>query len=107
MGARDVLEIATVGSAACLGRAGELGVLARGACADLVAWPLEGVRFAGAWSDPVEAWLRCGPVDVRHTVVGGEVIVRNGVLELPKLDEMLREHERISRSWQASAMEGS
>jgi cytosine/adenosine deaminase-related metal-dependent hydrolase len=107
MGARDVLEIATVGSAACLGRTGELGVLAPGACADLVAWPLEGVRFAGAWSDPVEAWLRCGPVDARHTVVGGRVIVRNGTLELPKLDEMLREHERISRSWQANATEVS
>jgi 8-oxoguanine deaminase len=107
MGARDMLEIATVGSAACLGRSGELGVLAPGACADLVAWPLEGVRFAGAWTDPVEAWLRCGPVDARHTVVGGKAIVRNGALELPKLDEMLREHERISRSWQASALEGS
>jgi len=32
-------------------------------------WSLEGVRFAGALSDPVEAWLRCGPVSARHTVV--------------------------------------
>lgn len=40
--ARDVLEIATRGSAACLGREGELGVLTVGSVGDLVCWPLEG-----------------------------------------------------------------
>jgi cytosine/adenosine deaminase-related metal-dependent hydrolase len=104
MSARDVLAIGTVGSAACLGRAGELGVLAPGACGDLVAWPLEGVSFAGAWTDPVEAWLRCGPLSAHHTVVAGKVIVRDGHLALAKLDEMLREHARISRQWQAVAL---
>lgn len=104
MSARDVLAIGTVGSAACLGRAGELGVLAPGACGDLVAWPLEGVPFAGAWTDPVEAWLRCGPLSAHHTIVAGQVIVRDGHLALAKLDEMLREHARISRQWQAVAL---
>jgi cytosine/adenosine deaminase-related metal-dependent hydrolase len=104
MSARDVLAIGTVGSAACLGRAGELGVLAPGACGDLVAWPLDGVSFAGAWTDPVEAWLRCGPLSAHHTVVAGKVIVRDGHLALAKLDEMLREHARISRQWQAVAL---
>ena len=50
MTARDVLAMATVGSAACLGRQGEGGILAAGSCGDLVAWPLEGVSFAGAWT---------------------------------------------------------
>jgi cytosine/adenosine deaminase-related metal-dependent hydrolase len=103
MSARDVLEMATLGSARCLGRSGEVGVLAPGSCGDLVAWPLEGISFAGAWSDPVEAWLRCGPVAARHTVVGGKLIVRNGELTLPDVDEMLRRHERVSRSWQKVA----
>lgn len=105
MSARDVLTIGTVGSAACLGRAGELGVLAPGACGDLVAWPVEGLLFAGAWSDPVEAWLRCGPLAARHTVVAGKPIVRDGRLTLPKLEEMLREHARISQHWQAATLE--
>ena len=64
-GARWALERATLGGAACLGRAGELGVLAAGAAGDLVCWRLDGPQFAGALSDPVEALLRCGPV--RHT----------------------------------------
>lgn len=105
MSARDVLTIGTVGSAACLGRAGEIGVLAPGACGDLVAWPLEGVMFAGAWSDPVEAWLRCGPIAARHTIVAGKTVVRDGRLAPPKLDEMLHAHERISRQWQAAALD--
>ena len=40
-GARDALEIATLGGAACLGREGELGVLGPGAVGDLVCWPLD------------------------------------------------------------------
>jgi cytosine/adenosine deaminase-related metal-dependent hydrolase len=96
MGARDALEIATRGSAACLGREGELGVLAAGAAGDLVCWPLEGIRFAGALTDPVEAWLRCGPVSARHTVVQGRVVVRDGTLAVAGEEDMLRRHAAIS-----------
>ena len=32
----------------------------------------------GAVTDPVEAWLRCGPVAARHTVVAGRAVVRDG-----------------------------
>jgi cytosine/adenosine deaminase-related metal-dependent hydrolase len=38
--ARDVLEIATRGGAACLGRTGEIGELSVGACGDLAVWSL-------------------------------------------------------------------
>jgi cytosine/adenosine deaminase-related metal-dependent hydrolase len=96
MGARDSLEIATRGSAACLGREGELGVLAVGAAGDLVCWPLEGFAFAGALSDPVEAWLRCGPVAARHTVVDGQAVVRDGHLTAPGEEAMLARHREIS-----------
>ena len=61
-GAREALQLATLGGAACLGRQGELGVLRPGAVGDLVCWRVDGPQFAGALSDPVEALLRCGPV---------------------------------------------
>ena len=92
MTAREVLEIATRGSALCLGRAGEIGQLSVGAAGDLVCWPQEGVRYAGALVDPVEAWLRCGPVSARHTVVAGRVLVRDGVFTVPGVEEKLRLH---------------
>jgi cytosine/adenosine deaminase-related metal-dependent hydrolase len=92
MTARDVLDIATRGSAACLGRSGELGTLAVGAVADLVCWPLTGIAFAGALTDPIEAWLRCGPVAPRHTVVAGVPVVADGALVHQGVDERLRRH---------------
>jgi len=92
MTAREVLDIATRGGAACLGRPGELGSLTVGSAGDLVCWPQEGVRFAGALVDPVEAWLRCGPVSARHTVVAGRILVRDGALTLSGIEEKLRAH---------------
>lgn len=90
--ARDALEIATRGSAACLGRLGELGVLAPGAAADLVAWKLDGLSFAGALTDPVEALLRCGPTKAHHTVVAGNPVVEAGELRVPGVADILARH---------------
>jgi cytosine/adenosine deaminase-related metal-dependent hydrolase len=104
MHARDALELATSGSAACLGRTNELGVIAPGSAADLAVWPLDGPQFAGAHSDPVEALLRCGPVSARHTIVNGKFVVRDGSIVAHGLDDMLRRHKRISQSWQAIAI---
>jgi cytosine/adenosine deaminase-related metal-dependent hydrolase len=103
MSARDALEIATRGGAAVLGRAGEIGELTVGACADLAVWPLTGVPYAGALTDPVEAWLRCGPGAARHTVVAGRPVVYDGVPVHPGLDEMLRRHRRLAAAIQGSA----
>jgi cytosine/adenosine deaminase-related metal-dependent hydrolase len=102
MSARDALELATRGGAACLGRTGEIGELSVGACGDVAIWPLDGVRFAGALSDPVEAWLRCGPVDVRHTVVGGRLVVEDGAPTHAGLHEQLAVHRRVSERMQAA-----
>jgi cytosine/adenosine deaminase-related metal-dependent hydrolase len=96
MGARDALEMATLDSASCLGRIGEIGVLAPGACGDLVAWPLEGVAFAGALSDPIEAWMRCGPVAARHTVVAGRPVVEHGRLVHPEVEDRLARHASVA-----------
>jgi cytosine/adenosine deaminase-related metal-dependent hydrolase len=97
MTARDALDVATRGSAACLGRSGEVGTLRVGAAGDVVCWPLTGLAFAGALTDPVEAWLRCGPVSVRHTVVAGVPVVENGELTNPGVDEMLNRHRAAAR----------
>src|SRR4051812_22136339 len=104
MSARDALEIATRGGAAVLGRAGEIGQLSVGACGDLVVWPLSGVAFAGALSDPVEAWLRCGPVSARHTVVAGRLVVEDGVPVHPGLEEQLAVHRRVSAAMQGALL---
>ena len=98
--ARDVLEMATRGSAGCLGREGELGRLTVGAPGDVAVWKLDGLSFAGAHSDPVEAWLRCGPVAAHHTIIAGEPLVEDGELRATGVEEKLRDHRRIAEAMQ-------
>ncbi len=94
--ARMALECATIGGAGCLGRIGEIGTLAVGATGDVAIWPLTGPRFAGAIADPIEAWLRCGPVSARDTIVHGRAVVRNGELVSTDVEQRLADHHRIS-----------
>ncbi len=100
--AREALEMATLGGAACLGR-DDIGRLSPGAAGDLVVWPLQGVAFAGALTDPVEALLRCGPVAARHTIVHGQMLVEDGHLTAPGVEEMLVRHRAIAKSWLTAA----
>ncbi|MEZ5223610.1 MAG: 8-oxoguanine deaminase [Ilumatobacteraceae bacterium] len=95
--ARMALECATLGGAGCLGREGELGVLVPGAVGDVAVWRLDGPSFAGAVADPVEAWLRCGPVSAAHTVVHGRPVVDDGRIVHRGLGEQLRTHDRHAR----------
>jgi 8-oxoguanine deaminase len=90
--ARMALECATLGGAACLGRSGEIGVIAPGAVADIALWRLAGPTFAGALADPIEAWLRCGPVSAWHTIVNGRFLVRDGNLVHVDVEHVLRSH---------------
>ncbi len=101
--AREALEMATLGGAACLGR-DDIGRLTPGTAGDLVVWPLEGIAFAGALSDPVEALLRCGPVAARHTIVHGHPLVENSQLTATGVDEMLVRHRGIAESWFTAAI---
>ncbi len=100
MSARDALEIATRGGATCLGRDAELGQLSVGAVGDVVVWPMDGLQFAGAWSDPIDAWLRCGPTAAKHTVINGKFVVRNGELVANDLDQKLVWHRRVAEAMQ-------
>ncbi|WP_323022541.1 8-oxoguanine deaminase [Pararhodobacter sp.] len=79
MSAREALEIATLGGASVLGRAAELGSLEPGKRADIALWDLRALQAAGSW-DPVAALVLCGPHRVRHLLVEGRQIVRDGQL---------------------------
>lgn len=100
--ARTILDVATRGGAACLGRSGELGTLAVGSVGDVAVWPLTGPTFAGAVGDPIEAWLRCGPVSARHTVVHGRPVVRDGHLTASDPKSVLTRHHQLATAIQSS-----
>lgn len=84
LAAREVLGMATAGSAAGLGRP-ELGQLRVGAAADLAVWDVSGIADAGV-ADPVAGLLWAAPGRrPRHVVVAGRLVVRDG--ELVTADE--------------------
>ena len=89
--AREILAMATAGSAAGLGRP-ELGHLEEGAAADLCCFDVSGVADAGV-GDRLAGLLWANPGRrPRHVVVAGEVVVRGGELEtaeVPLLAERL------------------
>jgi 8-oxoguanine deaminase len=101
--ARMALEMATLGGAACLGRTDELGVLVPGAVGDIAVWSLTGPAFAGAIADPIEAWLRCGPLGARDTVVHGVPVVADGALLHAGVEDRLRAHRAVAARLQGVA----
>jgi cytosine/adenosine deaminase-related metal-dependent hydrolase len=84
MSAREMLEIATLGGAQVLGR-DDIGALAPGMACDLVTVALDGAGLAGADHDPLAALLFCHVPAVKHAVVNGRVLVRDG--ELTRVDQ--------------------
>jgi cytosine/adenosine deaminase-related metal-dependent hydrolase len=100
LSARELLEFATLGSARCLGRAGEIGQLVPGSAADIAVWPLPESARAGGADEVLEAWLADGPTAPRHTLVHGELVVENGRLVSPDYEDRKRRHDRITADWQ-------
>lgn len=96
MTARQALEIATIGSAAVLGR-DDLGSLAVGKCADFFSVKLNQLDFAGALHDPVAALVFCAPVHADYTVVGGKVIIKDGHFVNFDLPKLVSQHNQASR----------
>jgi len=89
MSAREALAIATLGGAKVLNR-DDIGALSIGMAADIVTVPLDDIGMAGAQHDPLAALLFCQVPRVRHSIVNGRVVVRDGrltTLELPLLVE--------------------
>jgi cytosine/adenosine deaminase-related metal-dependent hydrolase len=79
MTAREALRLATRGGAACLGR-DDIGSLEAGKRADIALFSVEGPAFAGAEADPVASLVFCAPGPVRHLLVDGKFVVREGRL---------------------------
>ena len=100
--AREVLEIATLGGARVLGR-DDIGALAPGMAADIVTVPLDEIGMAGAQHDPLAALFFCHVPRVRHSIVHGRVVVRDGQLTALELPVLIERHNRLARELVLSA----
>ncbi|MBR9858699.1 MAG: amidohydrolase family protein, partial [Gammaproteobacteria bacterium] len=75
---QKVLEWATHGSAACLGR-DDIGDIAVGKQADLALFRLDDIQFAGA-GDPLAALILCGAQRADRMMVAGRWRVTDGAV---------------------------
>ena len=98
---REALELATLGSAAVIGR-DDLGQLAPGKAADFIGVRLDRLELAGGGvHDPAAALLLCAPHGVDLSVINGRVVVRGGRLEGIELEPLIERHNQLARAMAA------
>ena len=97
MTARQSLELATRGGAAVLNRK-DIGHIAPGMAADIVAFDVGGLDHAGALHDPVAALLFAAPVRAAFSMINGRVVVRDGALTTADVPALVRRHNHLART---------
>ena len=94
----QVLELATLGGARALGLEAEIGSIEVGKRADLVVLDLEGMHTQPAEADLISRIVYSARAsDVRHVLVDGRVVVKDGVLKTAKVEEIRREANAQAR----------
>ena len=96
LSAREALELATIGGASLLGRS-DIGSIAVGKSADIIAYRLDTPALAGALHDPVAALVFCQPPQVDLSIINGEIKVEDGHLTSVDLPVLIEEHNRLSK----------
>ena len=92
----DAFELATVGSAAVLGRE-DLGQLSPGMAADFIGISTDRLEMAGAAvHDPVASLLLCSPRGVDISVINGRIIVQGGQLKDVDLEGVVAKHNELA-----------
>lgn len=94
--AYETLWLATRGGAAVLGR-DDIGQIAPGYSADLIAFDLHRVEYAGALHDPLAALVFCAPRGVDFSMINGRVVVQEGQLTTLDLPPVIERHNQISK----------
>ena len=95
LSAREAVELATVGSASVLGR-DDIGAIAPGMSADIVAYRLDSIGLAGALHDPMAGLLFGQSPTVDLSIINGEVVVKDGHLLTVDLPVLIEEHNTLS-----------
>lgn len=102
MSARDALALATRGGAAVLGR-DDIGQIAVGMAADIVAFDVRGLAHAGAQTDPVAALVFCSPTQVSMSMVNGNVLIQDGYFARLDLHGLVARHNQLAAQLCAGA----
>jgi len=97
MSARTALEVATLGGARVLGR-DDIGAIAPGMAADLIAVALDRPGFVGTRADPVAALVFCQVDAVDYSFINGKKVVDSKRLLTLDLDREVATANRLAAS---------
>ena len=98
MTAREALRLATRGGADVLGR-DDIGYLAPGMAADIVAYRADSLALAGgAVHDPLAALVFCRPPNVDLSIINGRVRIRDGEFVDLDVPALVATHNQLARA---------
>jgi cytosine/adenosine deaminase-related metal-dependent hydrolase len=75
----------------------DVGALAPGMAADIIAFDLDDIGFAGAQEDPLAGIVFCAPSRVSLSIVDGRVLVRDGRLTTIDVPVLAERHNALAR----------
>ncbi len=102
LSATQALELAILGGARLL-RRDDLGVIAPGRCADLIAFDTRQLSLAGGLHDPLAGLVLCETGRVDLSIVNGQLVVAGGQLVNLDLPSLIDRHNRRARALVARA----
>lgn len=95
MSAREVLQVATRGGAAMLGR-DDIGSIEVDKAADFIGFRIDDAAHSGSQSDPVAALVTCAQRDVWLSIINGRPVVENGEPLNVDVPQLVARHNAIS-----------
>lgn len=96
LSAREALGFATTGSASVLGR-NDIGSIAEGMSADLIAFRVDSIGLAGALHDPIAGLLFGHSPQVDLSIINGRVVVQDGHILTVDLPMLIEQHNKLSK----------
>jgi len=72
--------------------------VAPGKAADVIAFDLNQLGYAGATHNPLDALTFCTPPQVDFSIINGRIVVKEGELLTLDLAPHIEKHNRISRA---------
>jgi 5-methylthioadenosine/S-adenosylhomocysteine deaminase len=97
--AYDLLRLATIGGASCLGLGDEIGTIEPGKRADLIVLNLNDAQLVPNTNYVETIVYRAKSRDLTHTVVNGRIVYADGRLRLTNQETLLEEGRAAAREW--------
>ncbi len=92
----EALKTATIGGASVLRMDDYIGSLEVGKAADIVAFNLERLEFAGGVSEPVGSLVMCDAKQADFVMINGHIRVKDGEFVDRSIPDLIRRHNEIS-----------